>query len=146
MVREVSGDFVAQTVCLPAMEDRPAIAGLLLWRDERNYLRLDRGAYGEGEIAFLGCVEDEDVAIGRGWLREASGRITLRLERLGGRVKAYCSADGERWFSVGHETFPVQDPLQVGVHAIGAIDRTIYRGASPEGTAIRFESFRLWQA
>jgi hypothetical protein len=30
------------------------------------------------------------------------------------------------------------------MHAIGSIDRTIYRGAYPEGTAIRFESFRLW--
>jgi hypothetical protein len=49
-----------------------------------------------------------------------------------------------RWLTVGHVTFPVKDPLQVGVHAIGNIDRTVYRGAYPDGTAIRFESFRLW--
>jgi hypothetical protein len=30
------------------------------------------------------------------------------------------------------------------VHAIGWIDRTIYHGAYPEGTVIRFESFDLW--
>jgi regulation of enolase protein 1 (concanavalin A-like superfamily) len=143
MVQDVAGDFVAQTVCVPAMDDRPAIGGLLLWRDERNYLRLDRGAYGEREIAFMGCVDDEDAAIGRGWLRGAARPIHLRLERRGDRVNAYCSADGKRWYAVGHVTFPVQGPLQVGMHAIGSIARTVYPGAYPDGTAIRFESFEI---
>jgi hypothetical protein len=35
---------------------------------------------------------------------------------------------------------------QVGVHAIGMIDRTIYHGAYPDGTAIRFASFDVWTA
>jgi regulation of enolase protein 1 (concanavalin A-like superfamily) len=73
-----------------------------------------------------------------------SGRVFLRLERVGDRVNALCSADGETWFTVGHVPFPVEDPLQVGLHAIGNIDRTIYRGAYPDGTAIRFESCQLW--
>jgi hypothetical protein len=33
----------------------------------------------------------------------------------------------------------------VGLHAIGAIDRTIYPGAYPDGTAIRFEASELNQ-
>jgi regulation of enolase protein 1 (concanavalin A-like superfamily) len=69
----------------------------------------------------------------------------LRLERVGERMRALCSADGEEWFSVGSITFPVQSPVQVGLHAIGHIDRTIYHGAYPLGTAIRFESFELWE-
>jgi hypothetical protein len=40
---------------------------------------------------------------------------------------------------------PVEDPLQVGLHAIGDIDRSVYHGAYPDGTAIRFESFQLWE-
>jgi hypothetical protein len=68
----------------------------------------------------------------------------LRLERVGDRVNALCSADGESWFTVGHVAFPVQDPVQVGLHAIGNIDRSVYQGAYPDGTAIRFESFQLW--
>jgi len=39
---------------------------------------------------------------------------------------------------------PAEDPLQVGVCAIGNIDRTAYHGAYPEGTAIRFETFQMW--
>jgi hypothetical protein len=34
--------------------------------------------------------------------------------------------------------------LQIGQHAIGNIDRSIYHGAYPDGTAIRFESFEVW--
>lgn len=61
------------------------------------------------------------------------------------RVNALCSADGKAWFTVGHVNFPVADPLQVGMHAIGMIDRLIYPGAYPDGTAIRFESFTLYR-
>jgi DNA-binding SARP family transcriptional activator/tetratricopeptide (TPR) repeat protein/regulation of enolase protein 1 (concanavalin A-like superfamily) len=145
LLREVSGDFGAQTACMPAVEDRPTIGGLLLWKDKENYLHLDRGVFGAREITLIGCVENADVVIGRGWLYEASERILLRMERTGDRVRAYCSADGEHWYRVGQATFPVSDPVQIGVHAAGNIERAIYPGAYPNGTAIRFESFQLWQ-
>jgi hypothetical protein len=61
------------------------------------------------------------------------------------RVNALCSANGEEWFTVGQVEFPVEDPVEVGLHAIGQIDRTIYPSAFPEGTAIRFESFEMWR-
>jgi hypothetical protein len=105
-------------------------------------------------VLFGGCLEDQDVIIGRGQLPIGEsanlqvgkwpGRVFLRLERVGDHVHALCSADGETWFTAGHVAFPVEDPIQVGLHAIGHIDRTIYHGAYPDGTAIRFESFQLW--
>jgi hypothetical protein len=67
------------------------------------------------------------------------------LERVGARVNALCSSDEKEWFTVGHIEFPVEDPIQVGLHAIGNIDRTVYPGAYPDGTAIRFESFTVWE-
>ena len=70
----------------------------------------------------------------------------LRLQWRAGQVAASCSADGAQWFAVGRTPFAAQGPIQVGVHAIGNIERTIYRGAYPEGTAIRFSSFGLWSA
>ena len=66
------------------------------------------------------------------------------LERVDRRVNALCSANGEEWFTVGGVEFAVEDPVEVGLHAIGTIDRIIYPGAYPEGTAIRFEAFALW--
>jgi DNA-binding SARP family transcriptional activator/predicted Ser/Thr protein kinase len=145
VLRPVGGDWPTQTVCGPASEEKPAIGGLLLWKDKENYLRLDRGVTGEHEILFTGCLGNRDMLIGRGRLKsDASGRVFFRLERGGDRVNAFCSADGENWFTVGHVEFPVEDPVQVGLHAIGNIDRSVYHGAYPDGTVIRFESFHLW--
>jgi tetratricopeptide (TPR) repeat protein len=152
MLWPASGDWAVQTVCAPASGEKPAIGGLLLWQDKKNYLRLDRGATGKYDIFFGGSLGNQDILIGRGRLRESAdqqinrspGRVFLRLERIGDRVDALCSADGENWFTVGSLAFPVEDPVQVGLHAIGNIDRAVYRGAYPDGTAIRFESFQLW--
>jgi tetratricopeptide (TPR) repeat protein len=137
-----SRNFAAQTVCVPTSVERPVMGGLLIWKDRENFLRLDRGAMGRHSIAFVGCLRNQEVIVGRG--RLPAERIVLRLERTGDGVNALCSADGREWFAVGHAGFPVQDPVLVGLYAIGVIDRTIYPGAYPEGTAIRFESFEVW--
>jgi hypothetical protein len=143
-LRPIAGEFAAQTVCLPAGPDRPGIGGLLLWQDGENFLRLDRGRAGPHEIWFHGAIDGDDVILGRG--RLSGERVALRLERHGDRVRALCSADGERWFTVGQVELLLADALQIGLHAIGWIDRTIYHGAYPEGTAIRFECFELWES
>jgi hypothetical protein len=143
LVQPACDEFAIQTVCGPVSPERPAIGGLLLWKDSQNYLRLDRGTRGPYEISFSGCVSSRDLVIGRGRL-PAEG-VFLRLERVGCRVNALCSADGQNWFTVGHVTFAVEDPVEVGLHAIGAINRTIYHGAYPDGTAIRFESCQVWR-
>jgi predicted ATPase/DNA-binding SARP family transcriptional activator/regulation of enolase protein 1 (concanavalin A-like superfamily) len=145
LLRPVSGDWAVQAACVPAMDDRPTIGGLLLWKDEHHYLSLIRGAFGDREATLMGCLGDSDVIFGQGCLYNASERILLRLDRAGDQVNAYCSADGIRWYAVGETIFPAEDPLQVGLVAIGHINRRIYPGAHPHGTAIRFESFCLWQ-
>jgi predicted ATPase/class 3 adenylate cyclase len=166
MTRRISGDLIAQATCVPVAQDVPSIGGLLIWKDNENYIYLNRGGRGEREISFGGCLENVDVLIGRGRLpvsastnqrmgKWANGqkdrsvltdRMYLRLERLGERVEALCSADGLYWFTVGRAVFSAEDPVQVGVYAIGNIDRFVYPGAYPDGTAIRFESVQLWEA
>ena len=148
ILNSVSGGFATQTSCIPAVvsglnpDTTPAIGGILLWKDKENYLRLDRGLRGAYEISFTGCIGNKNVFIGRG--RLPSERIFLRLERCGNRVNSLCSADGIEWFTVGYVEFPVEEPVEIGLYAIGNIERTIYNGAYPDGTAIRFESFQLW--
>jgi len=150
VLRSARGDWVVQTVCGPVHDAQlPDLGGLLIWMDERNYLSLLKGIDGKHEISFRGCLDRSDLIIGRGRLApvKASDRtepVYLRLERAGERVRALCSADGAVWYAVGETAFPVADPVQVGLVAIGNLDRTIYPGAYPEGTAIRFESFDLW--
>jgi tetratricopeptide (TPR) repeat protein len=139
-----SGDLAVQAVCRPVSAEQPAIGGLLLWKDRENYLVLERGLVGPADICFRGCLGNKDLLIGRG--RLPAERLSLRLERRGGRVRALCSADGASWLSVGSVEFPVADPVEVGVHAIGCIDRAIYHGAYPGGAALRFDSFEVWEA
>jgi regulation of enolase protein 1 (concanavalin A-like superfamily) len=93
-------------------------------------------------VAFRGCLDSVDQVIGRG--RLPGDRLVLRLERQGSRVRALCRADGGAWYTAGEAEFPGEDVVEVGLHAIGMIDRTVYPGAHPEGTAIRFDSFELW--
>jgi tetratricopeptide (TPR) repeat protein/regulation of enolase protein 1 (concanavalin A-like superfamily) len=144
LLRPASGDFTVQTVCVPVSAEKPAIGGLLFWKGRENFLRLDRGTRGAHEVSFLGCLGNKDMIFGRG--RLTAERVFLRLERWGDRVNALCSADGRDWFTVGATAFPLDDPVQVGLHAIGSIDRTVYPGSYPEGTAIRFAWFQLCRA
>jgi hypothetical protein len=139
-----SGDFAVQTTCDPMSDARPAIGGLLLWQDREHYLVLERGHWGTADISLRRCWDNEDRIVGRGWL--PGEHAWLRLERQGTTVRALCSADGAAWFSAGAIEFAVRAGEQVGVHAIGLIDRTIYQGAYPEGTAICFRSVELWTA
>ena len=99
---------------------------------------------GEREIALEACINNKSACIGRGHLAPYSPNVFLRLERIGSSIDALVSSDGDEWLSVGHADFPVDDPVEIGLHAIGNIDRTIYHGAYPDGTAIRFQDFRLW--
>ncbi|MFN2230664.1 MAG: AAA family ATPase [Anaerolineae bacterium] len=145
LLQQAAGDLAVQATCEPASEDRPAIGGLLLWKDEQHYLHLDWGLLSKNDVSFMGCIDNRDVVIGRGRLpHDGLEHVHLRLERVGDEVSAFCSANGEQWFAVGHVPFPAEDSIQVGLHAIGSIDRTVYRGAYPEGTAIRYASFQLW--
>ena len=132
-----------QTVCVPASKRKPALGGLLLWKDRKNYLYLERCKFGRREVALKGCLENKDLIFGRG--RLVSERLYLRLERRDDTVRSLCSADGTEWFTLGEVEFPVGDPVQAGLFGIGWIDRTIYMGAFREGAAIKFESFTIWQ-
>lgn len=163
LVRRASGDFAIQTSCLSVRTPRAQatdasydpqlpIGGLLLWKDDANFLRLVWGSRGLREISFEGYIDNESVWIGRGLLPIADAQrgasdntVGLRLVRSGSQVSAACCRDGEEWFSLGRVAFPVADPVQVGVHAVGWIDRIVYPGAHPDGTAIHFRSFQMWE-
>jgi regulation of enolase protein 1 (concanavalin A-like superfamily) len=141
LLRPVEGEFAVQVCCGPARDGTPAVGGLLLWKGEDDYLRLDLGTRGAHEIGFAGCREGQETLIGRGHLPAA--RVLLRLERRGERVRALCSADGDAWFTAGETAFPAAGSVEIGIFAVGGLDRTVCPGAFPEGAAIRFERFVL---
>ncbi len=122
------------------MISSPAIGGLFLFKDSRNFLHLEKGYFGAQQLSFKGFFQDRDRIIGRGYL--PSVQTYLRLERRGNQVRALCSRNGWEWFSLGTAEFPVSGPLEAGLHAIGRIQSNIY-GYFPDGSAIRFSSFQM---
>lgn len=121
--------------------------------NERKDAHLFDGAGDSILIADAETLQISDVTIGRGRLPEgpepgwATGEpVTLRLEVAGNRVSAFCSLDGERWYTLGRTIFTLDETVRVGVHAVGAINRNIYHGAYPEGSAIRFADLKIWGA
>ena len=86
LVRPATGDFIAETVCSVACDDRPAIGGLLLWHDPDHYLLLNWGRDGPSQLLLEGCLDGVDRVWGRGYL--PGPQMTLRLSRRGARVDA----------------------------------------------------------
>jgi len=138
----ITGDFSVQAVCQSASDAKPAIGGLLIWQDEKNWLCLELGARGLDEIIFRGFKDNRDMVFGRGRLQTSTAH--LRLEKQGYQVTAFCSPDGENWYFVGSTHIPTGEPIRPGLHANGHINRLIYSGAFVEGTAIQFKEFQLW--
>lgn len=150
--RAAHGDWQAQTVCGPVkgagMGQEPVIGGMVLWQNDENYMRLDRGAGGEREVSFLGCIENRDVVVGRGWLPDwlgSDGDVFLRIRYVDGIAEALCSVDGEMWFAVGWTAFPDQDNLRLGLYGIGVQDPLLYPGRCRGSHSIRFRALWLWQ-
>jgi regulation of enolase protein 1 (concanavalin A-like superfamily) len=146
LTQEISGDFAFAVCISPLSDDRPQQGGLLVWKDRDNFLRFERGTDGRHEMRLQGYVGGKHQVAGRGMLvADEDQEAYLRLERIGDEFTSYCSADGKNWLTCGKMTLPMDDPIQVGIHAIGMIDRTIYCGEYREGTATLFRNFRIWK-
>jgi len=148
LMREITGDFAVEVCVSPSYsedEDKPHQGGLLVWKDKDNFLRFEVGTYGQGEIRLHGYVGGKLAVAGRGLLPSDNEETYLRLERSGDEFTSYCSIDGENWFTCGKMALTMKDPIQVGIHAVGMIDRTIYCGKFKKGTATLFRNFRLWK-
>ena len=145
LLRHHEGAFIAQTICMSHSPELPAMGGLLIWKDNQNYLRLDWGSRGVGEITLLGCLDNKDTILGRGRLPQyhSNDPVFLRVEQVGQRVMALCSADGNNWFRVGQTEFRNPTTPMVGLYASSNIERTLYPGAFVNGTAIHFSGFWL---
>jgi hypothetical protein len=92
---------------------------------------------GKSEIGLYGSIEGNWDHFGRGML--VSDIIYMRIERIGDTLSAYCSSDGDNWFTCGEVNFPAEGPIQIGINAIGGLGSL--GGSVP--TAIRFDYFRV---
>jgi len=133
LLREISGNFAVEVKMKAGSGDLPMSGGLLIWKDDKNYIRFERR---ENQIGLEGYIHDDFNRFGRGML--TSDITCLRLERIEDNLRAYCSENGVNWFIAGEVSFSVEDPTQVGIHALGRLD---FVGNAD--TIIRFDYFRM---
>ncbi len=140
LLQELSGNFAVEVLIMRPSGDLPSVGGLLVWVDRDNDIRFGRGLVLETGIRFSATVQGKYDCFGRG--RLPSDVLHLRLERIGHVFSAYCSDDGENWLTCGCMEFPAEDPIKVGICAVGHV-----RPLAPLGghinTATQFGSFRV---
>jgi regulation of enolase protein 1 (concanavalin A-like superfamily) len=103
-------------------------AGLIIWKDGRNYLRLERAVASikERDTPYINYELRKD-----GLLAKSLGITTrdrplhLRIERSGGEVQAWQSADGRQWSSLPGMSVPFQGKVEVGVVAVNSSRRPL---------------------
>ncbi len=137
LLRRVSGDFAIETSLVDITEEEHQNGGLLLWASEEMYLSFEKRLTGINEVRLRICRENQYEIIGRGWLE--GRRLYLRLERTGSLVSALCSNDGKQWYICGEVSFPVNDPVWVGLCT------ACPGGSNSSASILRFHEFELFQ-
>ncbi len=116
LLRAVSGNFAMETKLERSPDGSFQSGGLLVWRDDDNFIRFDRGTWGLDTI-FL---QKRDGGLFQhlgDWFLSGNS-VYLRLEREEGGFKALYSVDGKKWVTATQFPFDVSDPLMVGLHAV----------------------------
>jgi regulation of enolase protein 1 (concanavalin A-like superfamily) len=137
IVRRVRGDFTAGVHVLGRLEpgrsrttdyDPYHGAGLIIWQDPRNYLRLER-AVGFIKGRHHPYINYELRAGGRLAMSQgitiADRSLFLKLRREGGVFSAWYSHDGRRWVGLGNVDATFAERVEVGVVAVNASRQTL---------------------
>jgi len=151
LVRRVSGDFAVQVKVVTPVDvtgknltaKRPAearflfrAASLLVWHDEKNFVRLERSSslsrpHRWGYQAFD---QGRRAAMQAGEVRKA-GDSWLRIQRKNGVVYAWYRQDGdEAWTAMEVERLSLPDVVTVGVAVLNS---------TSDPFMVRFEDFEV---
>jgi regulation of enolase protein 1 (concanavalin A-like superfamily) len=146
LLREVESDFIVKVKIVGDFKPRGRStkpkgepqnrAGLLIWRDGDNFIRLERSAvFRNGKVSSFALFEErasqhrnENTAV------LTPGTAFLSMERKGNRLTASVSNDGRQWHKFKPLEITWSGPLQVGLEA---------DNSAAEPFSVRFEEFSL---
>ncbi len=114
LLQSAGGDFSIETKLSCEPRNRLQGAGLLIWQDDNNFLKLTIQYSDNGlEVNLSG--ETADVL--RDYASEAyeGGEVWLRLERRQTVVSAYYSADGREWTPLAQVEFAANANVSAGL-------------------------------
>ena len=146
VVRRVRGDFTAGVHALGRLEpgrsktthyDPYHGAGLIVWQDPSNYLRLERavGFINGRRHPYINYElrEGGRLAVSRG-ITTDDRALFLKLRRQGVAFSAWYSHDGRRWVELGSVDATFAERVEVGVVAVNSSKRTL--SAELEGLSV----------
>jgi regulation of enolase protein 1 (concanavalin A-like superfamily) len=137
VIRAIRGDFTADVHVLGRLEPGQTRtthynpyhgAGLIVWQDPSNYLRLERAVgfidgrrqpYVNYELRAGGL-----LAVTRGITIE-DGPLWLKLRRQSATFSAWYSYDGRRWVALRGIVATFADRVEVGVVAVNSATQTL---------------------
>lgn len=115
-------------------------AGLLVWQDDRNYLRLERavGTIRGHAVPYLNFERRQEGRLGfSDGIRIKDHPTHLKIERKGDVVRAWWSPDGSRWSPLPEHRIALAGRVDIGVVAINS-SRHPYR-AELDGFRVDFD-------
>lgn len=100
-------------------------AGLLVWQDEKNFVRLLRAANGDrGDLFGHLEVYRDGKMVGGGYARGIPDKATyLMLSRKGDTFSFAVSEDGEKWTEIKGQDIGLSKRLKVGVAVTNATNK-----------------------
>ncbi len=126
IMQTVSSDFSIETKLLGNFDTHVQSAGIVLWQDESNYLRLERAfRYGFHEIIFCGMINGvystiAPETVDPGALIHVSNinPTYLKLRRIGVNYSGYYSADGAEWVFLANITLNSSYSVSAGLYNV----------------------------
>lgn len=134
VLREVDGDFQIQVKVSGEFKPGPEStapkstafngAGILVWHDDRSFIRLERNSFGGGscfpplfELRNAGKYLGANPPVASDEFFEGESTY-LRIERRGNKFTAFVSHDDKEWKRVNHRLVDLPSKLKVGVSAL----------------------------
>jgi regulation of enolase protein 1 (concanavalin A-like superfamily) len=100
--------------------------GLLIWQDDKNYIRAERAAVAQGAKPFLWVERFKEGKSVTKQLKPSDDKpVSLRVVRKGNKFTYFCDEDGEgkNWTEFHSDEADLAAKLSVGVAAINSTDR-----------------------
>ncbi len=147
VLQVIDGDFIAQVKVSGEFQPKgPATrpggypfngAGLLVWLDAGQFIRLERAAVLQNEkVAPYILLERQEINARPGATAPSleQGNVYLKMERPGSRISGFYSTDGRKWAEVKPMEVNWPSRLHVGLDAVNT-------AFSP--LSVRFDEFSV---
>lgn len=106
-------EVATQVSLLPTAEEYQG-AGLLIWQDTNNYVRLELKTWGDLRFIYRAAGSYHDS----GDIHLATDSVFLRFKRKDDTITALYSLNGETWIEIDQVMLSFVDTVSVGVHII----------------------------